>query len=96
MSGMPVGANNVWTLYLRSMLLLHSCARNRGNISSTDAERAQFAMRALLEIDALEDALRLHTCELERTFGFQAREMLFSARMCVSHEFQRYIPRVTT
>ena len=44
----------------------------------------------------LEDALRLHTCELERTFGFQAREMLFSARMCVSHEFQRYIPRVTT
>lgn len=89
-------ANNVWTLYLRSMLLLHSCVHKRGDVLATDGERAQFAVQAWLEIDALEDALRLHTCELERTFGFQAREMLFSARMCVSHEFQRYIPRVTT
>lgn len=78
------------------MLLLHSCVCKRGDVQAGDGERAGFAMQAWLEIDALEDALSRHTCELERDFGFQAREMLFSARMCVSHEFQRYIPQVTT
>ncbi|KAI1789410.1 hypothetical protein LXA43DRAFT_1075379 [Ganoderma leucocontextum] len=94
--GAHVQANNVGTLYLRSMLLLHSCVHKRGDASAGDAERAGFAMQAWLEIDALEDALGQHTCELECSFGYQAREMLFSARMCVSHEFQRYIPQVTT
>ena len=96
MSGVPVHANNVWTLYLRSMLLLHSCVRKRGDLTLSDSERATFAMQAWLEVDAIENALNQHTCELERNFGYQAREMLFSARMCVSHEFQRYIPQVTT
>ncbi|KAI0671085.1 hypothetical protein C8Q78DRAFT_974078 [Trametes maxima] len=96
LSGSPVQANNVWTLYLRSMLLLHACERTRSDPSMNSAERAQFAMSAWLEIDTIEHALEQHTCGLERTFGFQAREMLFSSRMCVSHEFQRYIPQVTT
>ncbi|KAI0643016.1 hypothetical protein C8Q79DRAFT_201865 [Trametes meyenii] len=96
LSGSPVQANNVWTLYLRSMLLMHACMRTRGDASLSEAERAQFAMSAWLEIDSIEHALEQHTCGLERTFGFQAREMLFSSRMCVSHEFQRYIPQVTT
>ncbi|RPD56159.1 hypothetical protein L227DRAFT_508824 [Lentinus tigrinus ALCF2SS1-6] len=94
--GVPMQPNNVWALYLRSMLLLHSCVRKRADMTMNDAARAQFAMQTWLEIDALENALNQHTCELERTFGFQAREMLFSARMCVSHEFQRYIPQITT
>ncbi len=94
--GVPMQANNVWTLYLRSMLLLHSCVRKRADVSMNDFERAQFAMNAWLEIDELEDALNKHTCDLERNLGYQAREMIFSARMCVSHEFQRYIPQVAT
>ncbi len=94
--GAPVQSNNLWALYLRSMLLLQSCVCKRGDAQAEDGERADFAMQVWLEIDALEDALGQHTCELERNFGFQAREMLFSARMCVSHEFQRYIPQVTT
>ncbi|PIL35206.1 transcription factor [Ganoderma sinense ZZ0214-1] len=94
--GTSVHANNLWTLHLRSMLLLDSCVCKRGDVHLTNGERAQFAMQAWLEIDAIEHALGQHTCELERNFGFQAREMLFSARMCVSHEFQRYIPCVTT
>ncbi|KAI0655605.1 hypothetical protein C8Q70DRAFT_422985 [Cubamyces menziesii] len=96
LAGTPVPNDNVWTLYLRAMLLLHSCVRMRADPTMGDAERAQFAMKAWLEIDALESALDHHSCGLERMTGFQAREMLFSARMCVSHEFQRYIPRVTT
>ncbi|KAI0373853.1 hypothetical protein BV20DRAFT_678695 [Pilatotrama ljubarskyi] len=96
LTGSPVQANNVWTLYLRSMLLLHSCVRMRYDPLVSEAQRAEFAMEAWLEIDAMENALDRHTCGLEASFGYQAREMLFSSRMCVSHEFQRYIPQVTT
>ncbi|KAI0718234.1 hypothetical protein C8T65DRAFT_639443 [Cerioporus squamosus] len=96
MHGVPVPPNSVWTLYLRSMLLLHSCVRKRADMSLSESQRAQFAMNAWLEIDALENALNQHTCDLERNMGFQAREMIFSARMCVSHEFQRYIPQIAT
>ncbi|KAL7279744.1 hypothetical protein ACG7TL_006151 [Trametes sanguinea] len=96
MTGTPVQANNMWTLYLRSMLLLQSCEQVRTDRNMCDADRAQFAMNAWLEIDAVESALDQHTCGLEAKSGFHAREMLFSARMCVSHEFQRYIPQVST
>ncbi|KAI9060850.1 hypothetical protein FKP32DRAFT_1594944 [Trametes sanguinea] len=96
MTGTPVQPNNMWTLYLRSMLLLQSCEQVRTDRTMCDADRAQFAMNAWLEIDAVENALDQHTCGLEAKSGFHAREMLFSARMCVSHEFQRYIPQVST
>ncbi|CDO69276.1 hypothetical protein BN946_scf185042.g178 [Trametes cinnabarina] len=96
MAGLPVQPNNVWTLYLRSMLLLQACERVRTDRTMCDADRAQFATNAWLEIDAVENALDQHTCGLESKSGFHAREMLFSARMCVSHEFQRYIPQVST
>lgn len=76
-AGTPVPANNVWSLYLRAMLLLHACIDARADARLCEAERAQFAMRAWLEIDALELALDQHSCGIERTFGFQAREMLF-------------------
>ena len=49
----------------------------RADPTMGDAERAQFAMKAWLEIDALESALDHHSCGLERMTGFQAREMLF-------------------
>ena len=42
------------------MLLLHSCVRMRADPTMGDAERAQFAMKAWLEIDALESALDHH------------------------------------
>ncbi|KAH9891993.1 hypothetical protein C8Q73DRAFT_701968 [Cubamyces lactineus] len=96
LTGTPVSANNLWTLYLRSMLILHACIRVRRDPGLSDADRAQFAMSAWLEIDAVESAFERHTCGLEKKSGSQAREMLFSARMCISHEFQRYIPQVST
>ncbi|KAL7279745.1 hypothetical protein ACG7TL_006152 [Trametes sanguinea] len=96
MAGFSVQPNNVWTLYLRAMLLLQCCVRVRGDKSLGDGDRAQYAMKAWLEMEAIEAALDRHTCGLERNLGFQAREMLFSARICVSHDFQRYIPQITT
>ncbi|CAL1713148.1 unnamed protein product [Somion occarium] len=83
----------VWALYMRSMLLWHSCVRMRLEPEGDDATKAQFAVGAWLEIDRIEEALSKHTCNIERAFLFQGREFLFNARMCISHEFRRYIPQ---
>lgn len=86
----------IWALYMRTMLLWHSCVRMRWDSTRTaDAEKAQFAVTAWLEIDRIEKALDSHTCGVERAFLFQGREYLFNSRMCISFEFQRYIPSVT-
>ncbi|KAF8908985.1 hypothetical protein CPB84DRAFT_1843323 [Gymnopilus junonius] len=87
--------NTIWALYDRSFLLWHGCIRMRQNNAATDNEKADFAMKAWLEADSLERALNCHTCALERAFIFQAREYIFNTRMCISYEFQRYIPLVT-
>ncbi|KAI9066862.1 hypothetical protein FKP32DRAFT_1673551 [Trametes sanguinea] len=96
--------DSVWALYMRALLLWHSCLRMRCDMSLCDADRAQYAMRAWLEIDRIEGMLDRHSCIVETGFVVQVREILFnvlsasvdSTRMCVSHEFQRYIPEATT
>ncbi|KAL4250671.1 hypothetical protein ABKN59_005386 [Abortiporus biennis] len=87
------GKDTVWALYMRAMLLWHSCIRMRWDATYIDADKAQFAVGAWLEIDRIEASLSKHTCNIERAFLFQGREYLFNARMCISHEFQRYIPQ---
>lgn len=67
----------VWALYMRSMLLWHSCVRMRLEPEGDDATKAQFAVGAWLEIDRIEEALSKHTCNIERAFLFQGREFLF-------------------
>ncbi|KAI0675013.1 hypothetical protein C8Q78DRAFT_1162108 [Trametes maxima] len=95
-SGTLIVADDVWSLSLRSMLLLHSCLRARASTTMTGAQRAEFAVRAWLEIDDLERRLSRHKCGMASNFGFQSTEMLFSLRICVSYEFQRFIPQITT
>jgi hypothetical protein len=87
--------------------------RNDGR--ANDMDKAQFAVKAWLEADALEAALNRHTCHIERAFIFQGREYIFkyvshiavpsapcthrsssSTRMCISYEFRRFIPLVTS
>ncbi|KAI0657039.1 hypothetical protein C8Q70DRAFT_1007912 [Cubamyces menziesii] len=88
--------HSVWALYMRTLLLWHSCLRMRCDMSMSDADRAQYAMNAWLEIDAIEAMLDQHSCTVETGFLVQVRDVLFNTRMCVSHEFQRYIPEATT
>ncbi|KAI0655926.1 hypothetical protein C8Q70DRAFT_1016334 [Cubamyces menziesii] len=95
-TGVPLEADDVWSLSLRSMLLLHSCLRVRASPLMSGAQRAEFAVRAWLEIDDLERRMQRHTCNLSSNYGFQSEEMLFSLRICVSYEFQRFIPQITT
>ncbi|KAI0345770.1 hypothetical protein BDW22DRAFT_911768 [Trametopsis cervina] len=94
-SGESLSKSTVWALYMRTMLLWHSCLRMRGDTNESNASKAEFAVSAWLEVDNIEKALDLHTCGIERAFLFQGREYLFNARMSISYEFQRYIPQVT-
>ncbi|EGN98357.1 hypothetical protein SERLA73DRAFT_123675 [Serpula lacrymans var. lacrymans S7.3] len=87
--------DTVWALYYRTMLLWHSCLGIRLDPNATEEEKARFGVNAWLEADALDKALDSHTCGLERAFLFQGREYLFNVRMCISYEFQRYIPLAT-
>jgi hypothetical protein len=114
------GKDTVWALYLRAMLLWNACVRMRHDASFSDLDRRDFAMRAWLETEAIENALEWHTCGIERAFMYNGREFLFkyvhrspftlfilfspcpvwligsdnSTRMCISYEFQRFIPHV--
>ncbi|PPQ77466.1 hypothetical protein CVT25_011336 [Psilocybe cyanescens] len=87
--------DTVWALHDRCFLLWHGCIRMRSSSRATDNEKAEFAVKAWLEADSLEQALNRHTCAIERAFIFQAREYIFNTRMCISYEFQRYIPLVS-
>ncbi|KAI9067109.1 hypothetical protein FKP32DRAFT_1588923 [Trametes sanguinea] len=95
-SGTPMQGDDVWSLSLRAMLLLLSCLRVRASTTMSGAQRAEFAVRAWLEIDDLERRMERHTCGMSSNYGFQSMEMLFSLRIIVSYEFQRFIPQVTT
>ncbi|OSD07202.1 hypothetical protein PYCCODRAFT_1430448 [Trametes coccinea BRFM310] len=91
----PPDKDSVWALYIRAMLMWNSCIRMRGDPSLPDSEKANFAMSAWKEIDAIEEALKRHSCGIERSFLFQGRELLFNCRMCIAYEFQRCLPQPT-
>ncbi|KAI9058380.1 hypothetical protein FKP32DRAFT_1581766 [Trametes sanguinea] len=91
----PPDKDSVWALYIRAMLMWNSCVRMRGDSSLPDSEKANFAMSAWKEIDAIEQALKRHSCGIERSFLFQGRELLFNCRMCIAYEFQRCLPQPT-
>lgn len=87
--------DTIWALHDRCFLLWHACIHTRLDTRATDSEKANFGVKAWLEADALELALNKHTCTIERAFIFQAREYIFNIRMCISYEFQRFIPLAT-
>ncbi|KAI0702975.1 hypothetical protein C8T65DRAFT_655245 [Cerioporus squamosus] len=95
-AGATVEPDDMWTLSMRTMLLLHVCMRVRESRGTSQADRAQLAVQAWLEIEDLEQRLARHTCELDTSFGFQAKELLFGMRMLTSYEFRNFIPQVTT
>ncbi len=69
--------DTIWALFDRSFLLWHGCVRMRHDHTATEAEQAQFTVKAWLEADAIEANLNRHTCAIERSFIFQAREYIF-------------------
>ncbi|THH01910.1 hypothetical protein EW026_g884 [Hermanssonia centrifuga] len=81
----PSRKETVWALYMRTMLLWHTCIRMRSNTILGDPEKAQFAVSAWLEVDKIEEALNSHTCGIERAFLFQGREYLFKNSNLLFH-----------
>ena len=69
--------DTVWALYMPSLLLWNGCVHMRNDANMADAEKAQYAMDAWMEIDMIEAALNRHTCNIERTFLFVSRDYLF-------------------
>ncbi|KDQ25577.1 hypothetical protein PLEOSDRAFT_1044583 [Pleurotus ostreatus PC15] len=92
----PSPKDTIWALHDRLYLLWHSCMRARTITTTSNEQKAQFAISAWMEADSLEQALSRHTCNLERAYIYQGREYLFNIRMYVSHEFSRHIPLVTS
>ncbi|KAJ7189857.1 hypothetical protein GGX14DRAFT_484326 [Mycena pura] len=91
----PSAKDTIWALHDRSFLLWHACIKMRNDVSAPVAAKGQFAIKAWLEADAIEDALNRHTCGIERAFIFQGREYIFNTRMCITYEFQRFVPLVS-
>ncbi|KZT73776.1 hypothetical protein DAEQUDRAFT_661448 [Daedalea quercina L-15889] len=94
----PPGARHskdtVWALYMRSLLLWNGCVHMRNDASMSDADKAQYAMDAWIEIDAIETALSHHTCNIERTFMFVSRDYLFISRLYLYYALQRLVPHI--
>ncbi|KAL1745128.1 hypothetical protein HDZ31DRAFT_37102 [Schizophyllum fasciatum] len=93
--------DTVWALFERSFLLWNAAIlmvmRTRSPLTRmSDVEKAHFAISVNQEADAIEYALRGHTCDIERAFLFHGRDYLFSARMCVGYEYRRVLPATST
>ncbi|KAF7314507.1 Zn(2)-C6 fungal-type domain-containing protein [Mycena kentingensis (nom. inval.)] len=91
----PASKDTIWALHDRAFLLWHACIKMRNDLAASMETKGQFALKAWHEADAIEDALNRHTCMIERAFIFQGREYLFNTRMCITYEFQRFVPLVS-
>ncbi|KAJ7677492.1 hypothetical protein B0H17DRAFT_944826 [Mycena rosella] len=91
----PSAKDTIWALHDRAFLLWLACIKMRNDTSAPVADKGQFAVKAWLEADAIEQAFNRHTCGIERAFVYQGREYIFNTRMCITYEFQRFVPLVS-
>uniref|UniRef100_A0A8H7Y1S2 Zn(2)-C6 fungal-type domain-containing protein n=1 Tax=Psilocybe cubensis TaxID=181762 RepID=A0A8H7Y1S2_PSICU len=79
---------SVWALYCRSMLLWNFC--NRFRTPSQEEERAEQAHEAFLEVQAIEDSLNTHRCNLDTTLIYTCREYIHNTRMLVAQALRSF------
>ncbi|KAF8149340.1 hypothetical protein B0H34DRAFT_733344 [Crassisporium funariophilum] len=79
---------SVWALYCRSMLLWNFC--NRFRQPSQEEERAEQAHEAFLEVQAIEDSLNAHQCNLDTTLIYTCREYIHNTRMLVAQALRSF------
>ncbi|KAL0957013.1 hypothetical protein HGRIS_003114 [Hohenbuehelia grisea] len=90
----PSPKESVWALYCRSMLLWNFCNRLRKEVC-TEEEKAEFALEAWAEAQAIEDSLDMHTCNLDTSLIYLSREHVFNTRMLVTQSLRRFVPADT-
>ena len=71
-----IAKQSVWSLYARSQLLFSSCLAMRYDSSINDMDKADFAVQAWVETEAIEAALNTHTCGIEKATSECASEIL--------------------
>lgn len=95
MNGAPAPKEGVWALHARASLLWAACAlylhqpKNEPNPPLAEQERAEFAVEAWTEAQAIEDALARHLCKSDSEMVYNTKEYTFNARKLVSQVFRR-------
>ncbi|OSD04134.1 hypothetical protein PYCCODRAFT_1451417 [Trametes coccinea BRFM310] len=78
---------SIWALYCRSMLLWNSCVQRDETL--TTEERANFAIDVFQETREVQDALKMHVCNLDTGLMYVCREYLYDTRMAITYELRR-------
>ncbi|EPQ56860.1 hypothetical protein GLOTRDRAFT_137358 [Gloeophyllum trabeum ATCC 11539] len=82
---------SVWALHSRSMLLWNSCQILRDS-SIRNEERAEFAIQAWGEAEAISQAIDRHTCNVDTALIYACREFVYNTRLTVTHNLRRLVP----
>ncbi|KAG9007583.1 hypothetical protein FRB93_007619 [Tulasnella sp. JGI-2019a] len=98
------GKESTWALLGRSALLFRACVQELPKIrvqpgiadfidTSADLQAvSDFEMRAWVEVMAIEDALDAHTCNIEQSTLYQARDYTLTVRLLLSGGFLQSMP----
>jgi hypothetical protein len=76
---------SVWALYCRSMLLWNFCTRLRKD-TCPESEKAEFALEAWVETQAIQDSLDMHVCNLNTALMYMAREYIYKC-VCIQRRY---------
>ncbi|KAL1945856.1 hypothetical protein VTO73DRAFT_1858 [Trametes versicolor] len=80
---------SVWALYCRSMLLWNSSSIIQRDDTLDPDDRARFAIDVFHETRDIQDALRMHTCNMDTGLAYVCREYLYDTRMTITYELRR-------
>ncbi|KDQ09246.1 hypothetical protein BOTBODRAFT_37153 [Botryobasidium botryosum FD-172 SS1] len=88
-----------WALFYRSMLLYHACAAlacdpRNGGMRYDLVFMAQFARKALAEVDLLENLLKEHTCPADPNYKWLSAQYHVFIRILLSREYAQYLPEL--
>ncbi|KAG1751431.1 uncharacterized protein EDB91DRAFT_1105483 [Suillus paluster] len=76
--------DSIWALYCRSMLLWNFCTtRLRKNVFSS-GETAELALEAWTETLEIQDALDIHTCNLDMALLYMCREYVYNTQIMIT------------
>ncbi|KAG9008239.1 hypothetical protein FRB94_013599 [Tulasnella sp. JGI-2019a] len=94
------GKESNWALVGRTMLLFWTCVRQlhkfrvAPGFEELREEAKDFERRVWMELVALEEALDAHTCNIEQSTMYQARDFIISTRLLLSGGYLQSMQRV--
>lgn len=80
--------DSIWALYCRSMLLWNFCVIHLRKNSFASEETSELALQAWRETQEMQDALDLHTCNLDMVLLYMCREYVYSTQMVITSILQ--------